>query len=82
MNQVLDELKQEVTDTVGVMESAKVFIDGSNARMQTAVDSALANGATAEQLAPVTDEIAAMKAERDALAASIAANSPAAPATT
>jgi hypothetical protein len=57
---VLDELKQEVSDTIGVMESARVFINGESARMDAAVAAALANGATAEQLAPITDEVAAM----------------------
>ena len=79
MNPVIDELKQEVTDTVGAMESAVVFINGESARMDAAVAKALENGATAEQLAPITDEIATMKSERESLAAAIAANSPPAP---
>jgi hypothetical protein len=73
-NEVLTALAQEVTDTVGVEESAVVALDGVAARIQAAVDAALANGATAEELAPVTDEIANLKATREKLAAAIAAN--------
>lgn len=73
-NPILDTLKAQVTKTVGVMESAKVYIDGSAARQQAAIDKAIANGATEEQLAPIQAEVDAMSAESDALAASIAAN--------
>lgn len=72
--ETLDALKQEVTDTVGVEQSAIVVLDGIAARIQSAVDQALANGATAEQLAPVTDEIASLKVAREGLATAVAAN--------
>ena len=71
---VLDDLKAQIDATVGVIDSAVVLINGIAARVQTAVDAALANGATAAQLAPVTEEIAALKAKSDALAAAVAAN--------
>jgi hypothetical protein len=71
---VLDDLKDSVTNIVGVANSATAFINGAVARQEAAVAAALANGATAAQLAPVTDEIAAMKVSADALAAAIAAN--------
>jgi hypothetical protein len=74
--ETLDALAQEVTDTVGVEASAVAALDGVAARIQAAVDAALANGATAEQLAPVTDELANLKAAREALAAAVAANAP------
>jgi hypothetical protein len=38
------------------------------------IDAALANGATAAELQPVTDEVAALKSANDALAAAVAAN--------
>lgn len=64
----------EIQSTVGVIKSATVFINGEAARLQTAVDAALANGATAEELQPVQAEIDALKTERDNLSAAIAAN--------
>jgi hypothetical protein len=42
--------------------------------MQAAVDAAIANGATAAELAPITDEITALKTSSTALAAAVAAN--------
>lgn len=73
-NPTLDALAAQVTATNGVIDSATTFINGVAARIQAAVDAALANGATADQLAPVNDEITALKAKSDALAAAIAAN--------
>lgn len=71
---ILDSLANTVTDTVGVMQSATVLINGFGARMQTAVDAAIAGGATAEQLAPVQAEVDALAAGKTDLAAAIAAN--------
>ena len=65
---------QTVKDTEGVVDSATALINSFAARVQAAVDAALANGATAEQLQPVTDEVNALKAKSDALAAAVAAN--------
>ena len=65
---------QTIKDTEGVIDSATAFVNSVTTRIATAVDAALANGATAEQLRPVTDELAAMKAKSDALAAAVAAN--------
>lgn len=80
-NPVLESLRTEVAEDVTIMGSATVLINGFTARLQAAVDAALANGATAAQLAPVTDEIAALKAGSTDLAAAVAANTPVAPAT-
>ena len=71
---ILGELTAEVTATVGVMQSATVFINGTAARLEAAVQKAIANGATAEELAPVVEEISALKSERDSLAAAIDLN--------
>jgi len=65
---------QTIKDTEGVVESATALITSFGTRMQAAVDAALENGATAAQLVPVTDELAAMKSKSDALAAAVAAN--------
>ena len=73
-NPILDALKAQVTKTTDVMQSAKVLIDGFAARLQAAVDAAVANGATAEELAPVQAEVDALSSESDALAGSVAAN--------
>ena len=65
---------QTVTDTEGVVDSATALINSIAGRIQAAVDAAIANGATAEQLQPLTDEVTALKAKSDALAAAVAAN--------
>jgi alkylhydroperoxidase/carboxymuconolactone decarboxylase family protein YurZ len=77
MTQILDQLAQEVSDTVGVEESAIAALNGVQARIQAAVDAALANGATAEELAPITNELANLGDARTRLAAAVAANAPA-----
>lgn len=71
---VLDDLKAQVEATIAVEASAVALINGIAARITAAVQDAIANGATAEQLAPVTDEVAALKTQTDALAAAVAAN--------
>lgn len=76
MNPVLEDLRLQVEETTAVVGSAVTLINGIGARVQTAVDAAIANGATAEQLAPVTDEVAALKASSQALADAVAANTP------
>ena len=58
----------------GVVESATVFVTGFAKRLQDAVDAALANGATAAELAPVQAEVDAAKAKADQLAEAIAQN--------
>ncbi len=63
-----------IQNTRGVLKSAKALIDTIATRIQTAVDAALANGATAAELQPWTDELAGMPGESDALAAAVAAN--------
>lgn len=73
MPQVLDDLAAQVTATQGVEESAVAALNGVADRIAAAVAKALENGATAEQLAPVTDEVASLKASADALAAAVAA---------
>lgn len=75
---ILDDLASTVTDAVTVMQSAELLIDGFAARQQAAVDAAIANGATAEQLAPVQAEVDALKAEKTKLATAVAAGTPAA----
>jgi hypothetical protein len=69
--QILTDLDAEVTKTTGVMASAAVALRGVAARIQAAVDAAIAGGATADQLAPVQAEVDALKAGSQDLAAAI-----------
>ncbi len=71
---ILDDLAAAVAQATSVEDSATALISGFAARLQAAVDAAIANGATADQLAPVTAEVAALKASSDALAAAVTAN--------
>ena len=80
-NPTLDALAAQVSSTNTVIGSATTLINGIAARIQAAVDAAVAGGASAADLAPVTDEVTALKAASDALAAAVQANTPAAPPT-
>lgn len=73
----LTALIAQIHANTDVEDSALVFINGTAARLQAAVDAALAGGATAAQLAPVQAEVDAQKAKSADLAAAIAANTPA-----
>ena len=76
--QVLTDLQAQVKANTDVEDSATLLINGIAARISAAVAAAIANGATASELAPVTDEIAALKKSADDLSAAVAANTPAA----
>lgn len=76
MPQVLDDLAAEITNDVTVMGSATTLINGIAARIQAAVDAALAGGATAEQLAPVQAEVDSLRSASADLSAAVAANTP------
>lgn len=73
-NPTLDALATSVTKIEDVADSAIALINGIAARIQTAVDAALANGATAAELAPVQKEADDLSAKADSLAAAVAAN--------
>lgn len=77
--QILADLEAQVAASVEVETSAATLINGFAARQQAAVDAAIANGATAEQLAPVQAEVDALKASAASLAAAVTANTPAQP---
>lgn len=74
----IDPLVAQVKADDDIVDSAVIWINGSIARIQTAVDAALANGATGAELQPLTDEIAVQKGKVQAVADAIAANTPAA----
>lgn len=71
---VLTDMATAVTNATTVMGSAKVLLDGFAARLQAAIDAALANGATAEELAPVQGEVDALNASSADLSAAVVAN--------
>jgi hypothetical protein len=71
---ILAALEAQVKATTDVEASAVLALDGVAARIQIAVDAAVANGATSEELAPVQAEVDALKASSDSLAAAVAAN--------
>lgn len=77
-NPTLDALAAQITQTTDAEDAAIALLNGIAARIQAAVDAALANGATAAELAPVTTEVANLKAKTDALSAAVVANTPAA----
>jgi hypothetical protein len=74
-NPILGPLADEITQTRGVIASAVTLINGFAARLDAAVQTALANGATELELAPFTELEAALETDRNALAAAVAANS-------
>jgi hypothetical protein len=75
---ILTNLDAEVTKATTVMSSAVILIKGIAARVQTAVSAALANGATAQELAPVQAEADALAASSTDLANAVIENTPAA----
>jgi len=75
-NPILDQLTAQVTETTGVEQSAIELINGIQSRIDAAVQAAIANGATVEQLQPISDLSTAMEAQTQALAAAIQANQP------
>lgn len=72
------DLTAEISKATTVERSAEVLINGFSARLDAAVQAAIANGATAEQLQPVSDLGTTLSNESDALQAAILANTPAA----
>lgn len=75
---LLAPLAATVTKARTVMASATSLVNGIPGLIQSAVQQAIANGATAEELKPVSDLGIALDAEADALAAAVLANTPAA----
>lgn len=79
-NPVIQDLVDAVAAERSVNASAIALINGIAQRVIDAVQAALANGATAAELQPVTDSVAALKADNQALADAIAAGTPVTPA--
>jgi hypothetical protein len=75
---LLAALDTAVTNATSVEKSAAVLIRGIAQRIADAVAAAIANGATAEQLAPVQAEVDALTASASDLSAAVSENTPAA----
>ncbi len=77
--ETIDALTAVVARAKTVDDSAIALLNGIPGLISTAVTAALANGATAAQLAPLTDLVTTLGNETDSLAAAVTANTPAAP---
>jgi hypothetical protein len=81
MAQIDDEvtaLTADVAAEATVEASAVTLLNGINARIDAAVQAALAAGATTAQLQAIADASAAIKAQTADLSAAVVANTPAA----
>jgi uncharacterized membrane protein len=77
-NPVIADVRDTVARATTVVTSATALIKGFNARMQAAVDAAIANGATAAELEPVQTEIDNFDTAAQDLAKAVTENTPAA----
>lgn len=69
--QAIADLTNQTAATATIMESAVNCLLGVHSIVDAAVAEALKNGATAEQLAPITEATAALKAQSQKLADAI-----------
>jgi len=69
-------LTTAVSDENTVIDSAIALINGIQAQIQAAVQAALAQGATPEELQAITDAVNSIGAKKQALADAVAANTP------
>ncbi len=76
---IVDDVVAQVAATVGVEASAITFINSVPTLISTAVTAAIANGATAAQLAPLTKVVSDLKTSAGALQAALTANAPPTP---
>lgn len=74
----IQNLIDKINAQEAVDDSAIAFANGVPTLINNAVAAATANGATAEELQPLTDLAASLDAKSQALAAAILANTPAA----
>ena len=78
MTDKIDALIASVAAEDAVIDSAVIMINGFSGRLAQAVAEALANGATAEELKPLTALKADIDAKKQQLADAVQANTPAA----
>jgi ABC-type transporter Mla MlaB component len=79
LDDAITQLQTDVTNLTAVDQSALSLITGFAAQLAAAVAAATAAGATPAQLQSLTDLHTAITAQDDALAAAVAANTPAPP---
>lgn len=72
----IDQLVADVAAQKTVVKSAVDLINGFQSRLDQAVKDALANGATAEELAPLTTLSSDIKSHNQQLADAVQANTP------
>lgn len=77
-NAAIDALATQAKANEDAEDSAVIVLNGISARIDAAVQAALNGGATAAQLAAVTQVSTDLKTHADALSAAIVANTPAA----
>ena len=76
MNPAIEELKTAITNATTVETSAVAFINGVPGLISDAVKKAIDNGATAEELAPVSDLGKDLEKQSSALTDALTANTP------
>lgn len=81
-NTAIDALAAQAAANESAEDSAVIVLNGIAQRITDAVNAAIAGGATAAQLAAVTQVATDLKTHGDALAAAVAANQAPPPATT
>lgn len=72
----LKNLTDDITNATTVVKSATVLILGIQSRIEAAVSAAIENGATDEELKPVSDLSDALETDANTLAAAVKANTP------
>lgn len=80
LDDAITQLQSDVAAETAVNQSAITLINGIPALVQTAVQQALAAGATPAQLQAFNDLDAALKSQATGLAAAVTANTPTPPA--
>ena len=78
MNKQIQDLLDIITAADTVIDGATAFANGVPALLAAAAAAALANGATADQLKPVTDLSLQLQSKAATLAAAVVTNTPAA----
>jgi len=77
--QQLADLTTVINNAETVIDGATAFANGVPALIASAAAAAIANGATEEEIAPVSQLGVSLQAKADALAAALVANTTAAP---
>lgn len=74
LQNAIEAMRVDVSENAAGIDSAVAFLEGVNSIIQTLKDQLEATGATAEQIALVTDAGVQLDAAKDKLAAALIAN--------